>query len=144
MHWYQGVVGSWFLGTTVEMLNLAVHPGNTTSLQFSEYAAYRIDDIFRAVKVLGEKDGWYKETRCICGGSAKSLQNEVSGEGDSWCTRCGSDWLSSSEFEHGNAITEIEYTCHRLLTAYLDDNCEIGENTERVVRGIFTNTRRNK
>lgn len=83
---------------------------------YSFYPAYRLDDVLRAIKVLGEKQGKFDYVRDWRGVRVKNSETEV------------------DEVVDG---TEIEWQCHRLLTAYIEDGLQFGERCEGVIRSIF-------
>lgn len=81
--------------------------------------AYRLDDVLRAIQVWGEKQGLNRELRYLIEGYCK----------DDECN-------ATEEVEVSEIVSEVEYHCHRLLTAYLADD-GFDERTEEVIRSIF-------
>ena len=76
--------------------------------------AYRLDDVLRAIKVLGEKQGKMGV-----------------------CSDCGAENIKRCACYKDVGVENWDvWHSHRLLTAYLADN-GFGERTERVIRDIF-------
>ena len=103
-----------------------------------EHNAYRLDDVLRAIKVWGEKQGW-KPTEYTIGDSRVCLihgdEDLVDCDGTEYdpgglgCAMCGDSI--------GDLVYRDEYHCHRLLTAYIEDGLQFGERCERVIKSIF-------
>ena len=114
--------GAWYatfnpIGATGTVTRITTDTNGVSEKSFGTprfVCAYRLDDVLRAIKVWGEKNGKMRV-----------------------CADCGAENIKKCHCYHDVGVENWDvWHSHRLLTAYLADN-GFGERTEEVIRSIF-------